>query len=87
MIDELNFNLLNDSKISHTKMQMRDKNQMMARVQRKEDCIYNNRLDVENNIKKIISFDELAKTSLGIQTYNNLTRVKTRFLLGKRGNR
>ena len=87
MIDELKFNLLNESKISHTKLQMRDKNQMMARVQRQEDCIYNNKLNSENKITEFIKLDS-EKPSLDFQLpSDNLTRIKTRFLIGKRGNR
>lgn len=98
MTDELmnRFNLLNESKISHTKLQMRNKNQMMARVQRKEDCIYNNSIEQEkvkimNKILQENEPDHKVKafgfsTQLVEEVFNPV-RKETRFLIGKRGNR
>jgi len=55
-------NVLNNSSITHTKAQMRNRNQMMSRVQRQEDKIFNNKLHSEklkilNNISKLDSYE------------------------------
>ena len=95
MIDELmnKFNLLNDSKISHTKLQMRDRNQMMARVQRKADCIYNDSIEKEKVkiMNKILQENEpehkvkaFGISSVQVEEIFNPIRTQTRFLRGKR---
>lgn len=77
-------------KINYPTSQMRTKNQMMSRVQRKEDCLFNNQLELERQRVKIPVLNRGMKARIFNEpdsmpdTIKIPERTKTFFLRGKR---